>query len=211
MDDHQGHIELQGQLVDRDSWSAAACSMDRAVKGSNLLLLREAFYGSTRFDEFVRRTGLSEPVVASELRHLVDAGLFVRVPYQELGERERLEYRLTEMGRELITSVVALMEWGDRWLAPDGPPGTRCRWPRWRHGRGVVPVQSRMAGRWTEADAPTASYGSDGSTAGAPLSLPAVPTDRRGAGRRNPLSMTLTDLWGKRLVAWAMAGLSSLT
>jgi DNA-binding HxlR family transcriptional regulator len=126
MDDHQGHIELQGQLVDRDSWSAAACSMDRAVKvigkRSNLLLLREAFYGSTRFDEFVRRTGLSEPVVASELRHLVDAGLFVRVPYQELGERERLEYRLTEMGRELITSVVALMEWGDRWLAPDGPP-----------------------------------------------------------------------------------------
>jgi hypothetical protein len=52
----------------------------------------------------------------------VEAGLFVRQPYQELGERERLGYRLTEMGRELVVAVVALMEWGDRWLAPDGPP-----------------------------------------------------------------------------------------
>jgi len=100
--------------------------MDRAVKligkRSNMLLLREAYYGSTRFDEFVRRTGLSEPVVANELRHLVDEGLLTRVPYQDAGDRERLAYRLTDMGRDAFIPIVALMQWGDKWLAPDGPP-----------------------------------------------------------------------------------------
>jgi DNA-binding HxlR family transcriptional regulator len=100
--------------------------MDRAVKvigkRSNMLLLREAYYGSTRYDEFVRRTGLSEPVVATELRHLVDVGLLMRVPYRREGDRERLAYRLTEMGRDAFVPMVALMEWGDKWLAPEGPP-----------------------------------------------------------------------------------------
>jgi len=126
MGDSEDVIELNGPLADRDSWSAEACSMDQAVKligkRSNLLLLREAFYGATRFDEFVRRSGLSEPVVASELRHLVAAGLLARAPYQDQGERQRMAYHLTEMGRELVVAVVALMEWGDRWLAPGDAP-----------------------------------------------------------------------------------------
>ena len=119
-------IELRGPLHDRDAWSAEQCSMDRALKvigkRSNMLLLREAYYGSTRFDEFVRRTGLSEPVVAAELRHLVEVGLLTRVPYREAGERERLAYRLTDLGRDAFVPVVALMQWGDRWLAPTGGP-----------------------------------------------------------------------------------------
>ena len=108
---HLPDVHLRGVLADRDAWSAELCSMDRAVqlvgRRSDLLLLREAFYGSTRFDEFVRRTGLSEPVV---------------VPYREAGERERLGYALTPMGDELLGPVVGLLRWGDRWLAPDGPP-----------------------------------------------------------------------------------------
>ena len=123
---HLPDVHLRGVLADRDAWSAELCSMDRAVqlvgRRSDLLLLREAFYGSTRFDEFVRRTGLSEPVVAARLRRLVAAGLLVRVPYREAGERERLGYALTPMGDELLGPVVALLRWGDRWLAPDGPP-----------------------------------------------------------------------------------------
>jgi hypothetical protein len=52
----------------------------------------------------------------------VDSGLLARVPYRDVGERERMGYRLTAMGRELVVAVVALMKWGDRWLAPGGPP-----------------------------------------------------------------------------------------
>jgi DNA-binding HxlR family transcriptional regulator len=68
MSENADRVNFTTALVDRDAWSAEACSMDRALKligkRSNMLLLREAYYGSTRFDEFVRRSGLSEPVVS---------------------------------------------------------------------------------------------------------------------------------------------------
>jgi hypothetical protein len=59
-------------------------------------LLREAFYGAHRFDEFVRRAGFTEPVTAARLRELVDDGLLERRPYQDPGQRTRFEYHLTE-------------------------------------------------------------------------------------------------------------------
>jgi DNA-binding HxlR family transcriptional regulator len=89
---------------------------------SALLILREAFYGTTRFDEFAERVGISEPVAATRLRELVDEGLLQREPYREPGQRTRMAYQLTEKGAELLPVLVSLMQWGDRWLAPDGPP-----------------------------------------------------------------------------------------
>ena len=89
---------------------------------SALLILREAFYGTTRFDDFAARVGISEPVAAARLRELVDDGLLEREPYREPGQRTRLAYRLTEKGAELLPVLVALMQWGDRWLQPGGAP-----------------------------------------------------------------------------------------
>jgi DNA-binding HxlR family transcriptional regulator len=89
---------------------------------SALLILREAFYGTTRFDEFAERVGISEPVTAARLRDLVDEGLLEREPYREPGQRTRMAYRLTDKGAELLPVLVALMQWGDRWLQPAGPP-----------------------------------------------------------------------------------------
>jgi DNA-binding HxlR family transcriptional regulator len=89
---------------------------------SALLILREAFYGTTRFDDFAERVGISEPVAAARLRELVDDGLLEREPYREPGQRTRLAYRLTDKGAELLPVLVALMQWGDRWLQPAGPP-----------------------------------------------------------------------------------------
>jgi DNA-binding HxlR family transcriptional regulator len=91
-------------------------------KSALLILLREAFYGTSRFDDFAQRVGISEPVAAARLRELVADGLLEREPYQEPGQRTRMEYRLTDKGAELLPALVALMQWGDRWLAPDGPP-----------------------------------------------------------------------------------------
>jgi DNA-binding HxlR family transcriptional regulator len=102
------------------------CSMAKALEvvstRSALLLMREAFYGTTRFDDFTARVGISEPVAAARLKELVDHDLLAREPYREQGQRTRYAYRLTEQGADLLPVLAALMQWGDRWLAPDGGP-----------------------------------------------------------------------------------------
>jgi DNA-binding HxlR family transcriptional regulator len=119
-------VRLSGSLYPRDAWQATACSMARALdvvsSRSALLILREAFYGTTRFDDFAERVGISEPVAAARLRELVDDGLLEREPYREPGQRTRMAYRLTDKGAELFPVLVALMQWGDRWLQPAGAP-----------------------------------------------------------------------------------------
>src|SRR5713226_28091 len=111
-------VHLSGSLDPREGWQATRCSMARALEvvssRSALLILREAFYGTTRFDDFAARVGISEPVAAARLRELVDDGLLGREPYREPGQRTRLAYRLTEKGAELLPVLVALMQWGDR-------------------------------------------------------------------------------------------------
>ena len=99
-----------------------ARALDVVSSRSALLILREAFYGTTRFDEFAERVGISEPVAAARLRELVADGLLEREPYREPGQRTRMGYRLTGKGAELLPALAALMQWGDRWLAPDGAP-----------------------------------------------------------------------------------------
>jgi DNA-binding HxlR family transcriptional regulator len=124
---------LTGALEPRDGWQARGCSLARAIDvvstRSAFLLIREAFYGTTRFDDFAARAGISEPVAAARLHELVDAGLLAREQYQEPGQRARLAYRLTEKGAGLFPALVALMEWGDQWLTEDGrgPIGFRHR------------------------------------------------------------------------------------
>jgi DNA-binding HxlR family transcriptional regulator len=113
--------------LNRDSWDMTRCSVARALgvvgTRSAMLIMREAFYGARRFDEFARRVGVTDAVAAERLRELVSAGLLEKRPYKEPGQRTREEYRLTEMGRELFPAIIALMQWGDRWLAGEqGPP-----------------------------------------------------------------------------------------
>src|SRR5579875_4136873 len=117
---------LTGTLAPRGNWRAEACPLARAIDvvstRSAFLLLREAFYGTARFDDFARRAGVSEPVAAARLRELVAAGLLARERYREPGQRARQQYRLTEKGAGLFPVLTALMQWGDRWLADDGAP-----------------------------------------------------------------------------------------
>ena len=85
-----------------------------------LLILRDAlFAGATRFGDFQRGLGVATNVLTARLEHLVAMGVMARRP---AGERGAEEYHLTDSGRDLVTAVVALTEWGDRWRAPDGPP-----------------------------------------------------------------------------------------
>jgi DNA-binding HxlR family transcriptional regulator len=101
-------------------------ALEVAGNRSALLIMREACYGTTRFDDFAARAGISEPVAATRLRDLVEHGLLRREPYRDPGQRTRMAYRLTEMGAGLAPVLVALQDWGDRWLAsPAGSGDTR--------------------------------------------------------------------------------------
>jgi len=85
------------------------------------LLLREAFFGVRRFEQFQSSLGAAPNVVSERLKRLVANGLLKRQRYQE--RPARYEYRLTEKGFDLYPVIVMMMRWGDRWLAGrDGPP-----------------------------------------------------------------------------------------
>lgn len=94
------------------------CSMARslAILGDRwtLLILRNCFLGMRRFDEFQASLGVTRQVLADRLSRLVEAGALKKVPYQE--RPPRYEYRLTEMGHDLHPVLLALANWGDRWL-----------------------------------------------------------------------------------------------
>jgi DNA-binding HxlR family transcriptional regulator len=100
------------------------CSIARALEimGDRwtILILRDVFRGLHRFDEFRRDLDIAKPVLADRLKRLVDAGVLMRVPYQQ--RPERFEYRLTPMGVELSPALVALMRWGDKWLSGGQAP-----------------------------------------------------------------------------------------
>src|SRR5215203_990071 len=100
-------VRLEGRLASPDRpASGDYCPIDRAMqvvgRRSAILLLREASYGTTRFDDFTARTGMTDAVASARLRELVDAGLLERQPYQEPGQRTRHEYVLTESGDDLL-------------------------------------------------------------------------------------------------------------
>jgi DNA-binding HxlR family transcriptional regulator len=105
-------------------WDRSRCSVagTLAVVGEkwSLLVLREAFLGVRRFADFQRVLGAPKAVLTDRLATLVAQGVLRRVPYQAEGERQRHEYRLTRKGVDLYPALVALMEWGDRYLTEDG-------------------------------------------------------------------------------------------
>ncbi|MGY1668882.1 winged helix-turn-helix transcriptional regulator [Geodermatophilus sp. SYSU D00696] len=106
-------------LLDRSRCSVAGTLAVVGEKWS-LLVLREAFLGVRRFADFQRVLGAPRAVLTDRLNTLVDEGILRRVPYQAQGERQRHEYRLTQKGLDLYPALVALMEWGDRYVAGDG-------------------------------------------------------------------------------------------
>jgi DNA-binding HxlR family transcriptional regulator len=101
------------------------CSIARpaALLGDRwtLVILRQAFMGTKRFEDFQSALGISRSLLSERLGRLVDAGVLRREPYKD-AVRTRERYRLTEMGLDLYPVLMALREWGDRYMAEDGPP-----------------------------------------------------------------------------------------
>jgi len=110
-------VRLTGRLAQRgDMAMGDQCPVDRTVQlvgnRTSLLLLREVFYGSSRFDALVKRVGVTEAVAAQRLRQLVDVGVLTKEPYREPGQRTRHAYVLTDAGHELLPAILALHQWG---------------------------------------------------------------------------------------------------
>lgn len=109
----------------KTSFARWPCSIARTVDllgdAWTPLIVRDAFYGARRFDEFQTRLGIARNTLAERLRRLVDGGLMRKQLYQT--EPHRYEYLLTDKGRDFFTVLAAMMQWGDRWLADEaGPP-----------------------------------------------------------------------------------------
>src|SRR5436190_24262592 len=98
-----------------------------------LLILRSAFWGLRRFDDFQADIDVPRSVLSNRLAGLVESGIMERREYREAGRRARLEYPLTRMGQRLGLPFMAMTEWGVKWL-----------------GDGVSPLRlrSKSSGQW---------------------------------------------------------------
>ncbi|MEU7477105.1 helix-turn-helix domain-containing protein [Lentzea sp. NPDC042327] len=101
------------------SFASLPCTLGRpaALLGERwtLLLLRQIFLGTRRFEDFQTTMEISRSVLTDRLSMLLDEGVLKRVPYQADG-RTRHEYRLTEKGKDLYPVLMALRTWGEKWM-----------------------------------------------------------------------------------------------
>lgn len=105
----------------RVDFSEMPCSVARSLEAIgdrwSLLIVRDAFYGLRRFEEFTSDLGIARNVLTDRLNKLVDQGIFEKVAYEHRPLRH--EYVLTAKGRDLLGVVLAMAAWGDRWTRDD--------------------------------------------------------------------------------------------
>lgn len=129
------------------SFSNMQCSIARTLEhvGSwwSLLIIRDAMMGARRFKHFQKSLGIAKNTLTSRLSELIDGEILEKVPAED--GRKHEEYRLTERGRELAPVIIALSQWGDKWVAHEDGPSTMITdketgerlprvWPRRENG-----------------------------------------------------------------------------
>jgi DNA-binding HxlR family transcriptional regulator len=95
-----------------------ARSLERVGERWSILILRDAFHGLTRFDQFQKSLAIAPNILTRRLKSLVQAGLLERRRYSAHPPRD--EYLLTERGRDFRPVIWALLAWGNKHLAPEG-------------------------------------------------------------------------------------------
>lgn len=96
---------------------AAECSLPKALEAMgerwSFLILRAAFNGLKHFEEIQSNLGIARNILANRLGRLVDTGVLSREPCPD--DRRKIEYRLTEKGLDLLPTMIALRQWGEKW------------------------------------------------------------------------------------------------
>ena len=98
----------------------AALATDVISDRWTILIMREAFYGVMRYDDFREDIGIPRSVLTDRLKRLVDANMLLRVPYREGTSRTRYGYQLSEIGMSFGLTLLALMAWGDEHFTENG-------------------------------------------------------------------------------------------
>jgi len=115
-------------LVRRSPVAARHCNLARSFEliGDRwtLLILRSALYGVRRFDDLQADLDIPRSVLSNRLAGLVETGIMERKEYREDGQRTRIEYPLTKMGKALGLPFIAMTAWGDKWLGRGSSPFT---------------------------------------------------------------------------------------
>jgi DNA-binding HxlR family transcriptional regulator len=106
----------------RASFESMSCSVAQSLEVIGewwtLLIVRDAFFGITRFEQFQERLGIARNVLATRLDTLVEHGVLERRAYDEA--RERYDYLLTEKGKALWPVLTTIRQWGDEWVVGKG-------------------------------------------------------------------------------------------
>ena len=105
----------------------------------SLLIIRDASFGVSRFDDFQKSLGVARNMLSTRLKQLTEAGILVRTP----DEQGRFEYRLTEKGWDLMPVLLAMTHWGDRHMPPE--QGERVTFVDKSKGRPIAPMAIRDA------------------------------------------------------------------
>jgi DNA-binding HxlR family transcriptional regulator len=95
-----------------------ARSLERVGEWWSILILRDAFYGLTRFDEFQKSLEIAPNILTRRLNALVASGLLERRQYN--AHPPRYQYLLTDRGRDFRPVMLALLAWGNRHFTPEG-------------------------------------------------------------------------------------------
>jgi DNA-binding HxlR family transcriptional regulator len=115
-------------LIRRSPVAARHCNLARSFEliGDRwtLLILRSALYGVRRFDDLQADLDIPRSVLSNRLAGLVETGIMERKQYREDGQRTRIEYPLTKMGKALGLPFIAMTAWGDKWLGRGNSPFT---------------------------------------------------------------------------------------
>jgi DNA-binding HxlR family transcriptional regulator len=126
--------------MERTSFAEMRCSLARALElvGDwwSPLIIRDLFLGVSRFDDLIEDLGISRNLLTRRLNALQDVGVIEKKVYRDRPKRHA--YALTAAGRDLVPVLIALTEWGDRWVGP-------------REGRPIVFVHTKCRKRFTPA------------------------------------------------------------
>ncbi|HZG09384.1 MAG TPA: helix-turn-helix domain-containing protein [Allosphingosinicella sp.] len=106
--------ELQGEC-------GIAAALEVVGERWSFLILRGAFNGLHHFEEYQSTLGIARNILSHRLGRLVEHEILQREP--DVSDRRRVAYRLTEKGRELLPVLIALRQWGERWVSrvPSNP------------------------------------------------------------------------------------------
>jgi DNA-binding HxlR family transcriptional regulator len=102
-----------GPAADPHSPCPIARALEIVGERWSLLILREAFMGQRRFNDFERQLGIARNILSTRLKHLVERGVLSREASRE--DARQIEYRLTPMGKALFPVLVSMAQWGTQW------------------------------------------------------------------------------------------------